>query len=72
MPKKLTQKEVTQRFHDRWGDRYCYSKVKYVNRRTKVETLPLLMFYKILMIHIIGYVLNVVIPIKQWSKIEYE
>lgn len=36
MPKKLTQVEVLQRFHERWGNRYDYSKVVYVNKRTPI------------------------------------
>lgn len=33
---KLTQEEVVKRLYDKWGDKYDYSKVVYVNRRTKV------------------------------------
>lgn len=36
MPRKLTQEELIRRFHERWGDLYDYSNVKYVNKRTKV------------------------------------
>lgn len=36
MPKKLTQKEIIERFHKRWRDRYDYSKVVYVNKRTPI------------------------------------
>lgn len=36
MAKKLTQEEVLKRFRERWGDKYDYSKVNYINRRTYV------------------------------------
>lgn len=34
--KKLTQEEVIKRLRNKWGEKYDYSKVVYVNRRTKV------------------------------------
>lgn len=37
MPKKLTQEEVIRRFVAVHGDRYDYSRVRYVNKDTKVE-----------------------------------
>ena len=36
MPKKLTQEELLERFRSVWGDRYDYSKVNYVNKRTPI------------------------------------
>lgn len=36
MPKKLTQEELLERFRAVWGDRYDYSKVNYVNKRTPI------------------------------------
>lgn len=36
MPKKLTQEQVISRFREVHGDKYDYSKVRYVNDRTKV------------------------------------
>lgn len=33
---KLTREEVVKRLYNKWGDKYDYSKVVYVNRRTKV------------------------------------
>lgn len=36
MAKKLTQEEILCRFYNRWGDRYDYSNVKYINRRTPI------------------------------------
>lgn len=36
MAKKLTQEEVLRRFKEKWNDRYDYSKVVYVNKRTPV------------------------------------
>lgn len=37
MPRKLTEKEVINKFIDKHGDRYDYSEVKYKNTRTKVD-----------------------------------
>lgn len=37
MSKKLTQEEVIKQFKEVHGDKYDYSKVKYVNTKTKVE-----------------------------------
>ena len=36
MPKKLTQEELLERFRAIWGDRYDYSNVNYVNKRTPI------------------------------------
>lgn len=36
MPKRLTQEELLERFRAVWGDRYDYSKVNYVNKRTPI------------------------------------
>lgn len=36
MPKKLSQEEVVRRFREVHGDFYDYSKVVYINDRTKV------------------------------------
>ena len=36
MAKRLTQQELLNRFKERWGTRYDYSLVDYVNKRTKV------------------------------------
>lgn len=33
---KLTQEEVVKRLYDKWGEKFDYSKVVYVNKRTKV------------------------------------
>ena len=37
MSRKLTQKEVLERFKKVHGDKYDYSEVKYVNQLTKVK-----------------------------------
>ena len=36
MPQKLAQEDVLARFHEVHGDRYDYSRVEYVDTRTKV------------------------------------
>lgn len=36
VPRKLTQEEYIEKAEAKWGDRYDYSRVKYVNSKTKI------------------------------------